>query len=128
MRIADSHKQVCRAEPHHFNADTDPSFHFNADPDPTFNFNADAGRILQLFKGMNICAHWSTDPPGFYFEPPHLQGERPGLHFDSLKLLNFDLYADPDPDFHSTADSGPDPASQNNADSCGSGSARSEAL
>jgi hypothetical protein len=28
-------------DPHHFNADPDPSFIFNADPDPTFHFNTD---------------------------------------------------------------------------------------
>jgi hypothetical protein len=39
-------------------------------------------------------------PPRFYFEP--------------LKLLNFDLIADPDASFHSNSD--PEPAFQNNAD------------
>jgi|LakMenEpi03Aug12_release.lakeMendotaPanAssembly.Ray.scaffolds.fasta_scaffold1019016_1 hypothetical protein len=28
-------------DPHHMNADLDPSFHFNADLDPNFHFNAD---------------------------------------------------------------------------------------
>jgi hypothetical protein len=27
-------------DPHHANADPDPSFHFNAYPDPTFHFDA----------------------------------------------------------------------------------------
>jgi hypothetical protein len=29
------------ADPHHINADPDPSFYFNADSDPAFHFNAD---------------------------------------------------------------------------------------
>jgi hypothetical protein len=43
------------------------------------------------------------------------------LHFEPLDLLSFDFNADPDPDFHSSADS--DPASKNNTDLCGSGPA-----
>ncbi len=46
------------------------------------------------------------DPPRLCFEPP--------------KLLNFDLYVDQDPAFHSNADF--DPASKNDADPCGYGS------
>ncbi len=38
------------------------------------------------------------------------------LFYKPLKLLNFYLYADPDPAFHSNADPAPDPAFQNNAD------------
>ncbi len=56
--------------------------------------------ILFLVKVLRICDYWSTDPQV--------------LHFKSLKLLNFDLNADPDPALHSNAD--PDPASENNAD------------
>jgi hypothetical protein len=53
-----------------------------------------------------------------------LQGSILSLHASilgstALKLLNFDLNADPDPAFHSDVD----PASKNNADLCGSGSA-----
>jgi hypothetical protein len=42
----------------------------------------------------------------------------PPLHFESLKLLNFDFNADPDPDpaFHSNADPDPYPAYHSNAD------------
>jgi hypothetical protein len=49
----------------------------------------------------------------------------PWLYFEPLKLLNLDFIVVPDPDldsaFHSIAD--PDPAFNNNADQCGSGSA-----
>jgi hypothetical protein len=31
------------ADPHHFDADPDPSFHFAADPNQTFHFEADPG-------------------------------------------------------------------------------------
>ena len=47
--------------------------------------------------------------------PPRVCSER-------LKLLTFDLNADPDPAFHSNVDSDPDPACENNADPGGSGS------
>jgi hypothetical protein len=40
----------------------------------------------------------------------------PRLHFEPLKLLDFDFNADPDTAFHSNANPGPDPASQNNMD------------
>jgi hypothetical protein len=43
------------------------------------------------------------------------------LHFELLKLMNFDFNADPDPAFHFNAE--PEPASQNNADPCRSASA-----
>jgi len=45
-----------------------------------------------------------------------LHCQRPRLHFDTLKLLNFDFNADPDldPAFPSNAD--PDPASKINAE------------
>jgi hypothetical protein len=46
-----------------------------------------------------------------YFEPPR-------LHFEPLKLLNFDFNGDPRPAFRSNAKKvmDPDPAPQNNAD------------
>jgi hypothetical protein len=46
----------------------------------------------------------------------------PWLLFEPLKLLHFDFNADPDPSFHSNADTNPDPASQNNWDPYGAGS------
>jgi hypothetical protein len=74
-------------------------------------------RILLFIKVMLICDHWSTDFPGAPFEPPRLLCERhrpsKRLYFErGLKLLNFDIIADPDPAFHSNSD--PDPTS--NAD------------
>jgi hypothetical protein len=65
-------------DPHHFNVDPDPAFHFNADPDPTPLQND--GNLRQVV-----------------FRPPR-------LHFEPLKLLNFNFNADPDPAFHSQAD------------------------
>ncbi len=47
----------------------------------------------------------------------------PRLHFESLKLLNSDFNVDPDPTFHFNADPDLDPASLNNSDQCGTGSA-----
>jgi hypothetical protein len=34
-------------------------------------------RILLLIKVMQICDHWSPDPPGLNFESPRLHCERP---------------------------------------------------
>jgi hypothetical protein len=45
----------------------------------------------------------------------------PRIHFEPLKLLNFDFIADSDLPFHSNAN--PDPAFQNNADRSGSATA-----
>jgi hypothetical protein len=45
------------------------------------------------------------------------------LHFEPLKLPNFDLNVDPEPAFPSNADSDPDTASTINADPRGYGSA-----
>ncbi len=44
------------------------------------------------------------------------------LHFEHFKFLNLDFNADSDPTFFSHAD--PEPVAKNNADLCGSGSAK----
>jgi hypothetical protein len=64
-------------------------------------------RIRILIKVMRII-----DPPGLYFKPPSPYCERPRLHFEPLKLLNFDF--NPAPAFRPNAD--PDPASKINSD------------
>jgi hypothetical protein len=51
--------------PYHYKADLDPSFRFNADPDPDPDQSDDNLRPLV----------YSTDPPRFRFEPPHLPCE-----------------------------------------------------
>jgi hypothetical protein len=72
---------------HHVDADPDldPSFYFDVDLDldPDLKFNLIQNRILLLIKVMQICNHWSTDPPR--------------LHFEHLQLLNFGFDADPYP-------------------------------
>jgi hypothetical protein len=73
-------------------------------------------RILLFITDMRICDQWPTDSLGFDLEPSRIQCERlrpPRLHFELLKLLNFDFNADPDPTFHSNVD--PNPAFQTNA-------------
>jgi hypothetical protein len=50
------------------------------------------------------------DPPGLYFKAPSPHCERSRLHFEPLKLLNFDFNLDPDPALRPIAD--PDPASK----------------
>jgi hypothetical protein len=55
---------------------------------------------------VGICDLLSTDHLLLHFEPPRLHYERSRLCFQPLKLLNFDLNAnlDPDPAFHSNVD------------------------
>jgi hypothetical protein len=72
---------VCRVEDsHHFNAVPDP------DPAPH------QGPV------MPICDHRSTGPSGLHFKPQRLHCEHSiPSHFETLKLLNFDCNANPDP-------------------------------
>ncbi len=53
--------------------------------------------ILLLVKVTRIWDQWSTDPPEFHFEPSILHCKRPRLHFEPLKLFNFDINTDSDP-------------------------------
>ncbi len=73
------------ADLHHFNEDPDAAFYFNAYPD------------------LRPPPNWSTDPQGLHFEPPSPHCERPRpprIHFQPLKVLNFDLFADTVPAFN----------------------------
>jgi hypothetical protein len=63
-------KKTRAAEPHHFNAEPDPTFHLHEDPDPAFYFIADPDPHQK--KMMGICTHWSIDPPRLHFDPPPL--------------------------------------------------------
>jgi hypothetical protein len=88
--------------PHHFNVDSDPGFTWM--------------RIrIQIFTSMRIRIRillLILRP--LQFEPPLSLNGPPRLHCEPLKLLSFDVNAEPDQDFDSNAD--PVPASQNNAD------------
>ncbi len=81
-------------------------------------------RILFLIKLMRVCYHWSEDPPRPHFEPSYTSivsvYGHPLLQLDPPLVLNFDFDADPGPAFDFAADPymDPDPASQNDADSC----------
>jgi hypothetical protein len=86
-------------------------------------------RILLLIKVMveNLRSLVSTGTPSrapFETSGHYCELSRPStaLFFVSLKLLNFDFNADPDPVFRSSADL-PDLACKNNVDPCGSESA-----
>ncbi len=79
---------------------------------------------------MGICDHWSVDPPGLHFKPQSsivIVHGPPRFYFETLKFLNFDFNAEPDPGFHRLwcgsgarsslqNNANPDPASKNNAD------------
>ncbi len=61
-------------------------------------------RILLHINVMRICGHWSSDPPRLHSEPPLHKFEhlRPSLaSFWALKLLRFEINADPNPAFKS---------------------------
>jgi hypothetical protein len=84
-------------DPHHIIADLDSAFLFNTELRIRIQlftsiririqrFTLMRIRILLLIKGMRICDHWSTDPPGLYFEPislPFVSARGPPpLHFE----------------------------------------------
>jgi hypothetical protein len=71
------------ADPHHIDADPDPTFHPNADPDPAFQFDADPDPTTHFLPDL--------DPPMLQNDPQRL----PPFHFD----------ADPDPASQNDADS-----------------------
>ncbi len=52
-------------------------------------------KILRLIKVMQICNHWSILSPHPSLVSVH---DPPWLNFEPLKLMKFDLNADPDPD------------------------------
>ncbi len=81
------------ADPHHFNAIPDPGVHFDADPDPAPDENL---RPL-VYRTFNLSLQAS------------IVSVSTQLCFEPLKLLKFDIYANPDPVFHSDTD--PDPGS-----------------
>jgi hypothetical protein len=83
--------RVAVADPHHFNAEPDPSFHYNADPDPDPVF------ITKWCQSATIILQT------LYLEPPHLHCKRPWSSIapfrasnETRKLLNFDFDEDLD--------------------------------
>jgi hypothetical protein len=83
-RISQHTVDIKVEDPHHFNANPDPSFHFNADPDLTFHFHADPNTDPaphqsdenlqpQTVQGSILGLHASFAgvhrPPRFHFEP-----------------------------------------------------------
>jgi hypothetical protein len=95
------------ADPHHVNADPDMTFQLNSDPDPTFYFNADPDPASHQ-KLMEICHHWSTDPPGLHLSF-YCERQEPSTapFLEPLKLFNAD--SDSDPAFQNNADPDPQP-------------------
>ncbi len=79
------------ADPHHLDADPDPSFHFNADP---VHFNSDPDPNPDPHQRMR-----NLRP--LVYRPSRAQlwasmALNPRLCFEPLKLLNIDFTADPD--------------------------------
>jgi hypothetical protein len=63
-------------DPHHLNADPDPSFHFNAYPDLTFHFNVDPDPALHRDENLRPLVY-CTDLTDLHFEPPCFYFDRP---------------------------------------------------
>ena len=55
------------ADPHHFDADPDPTFYFDADPDPTLRFDADPDPGARKLTKINKyrCARFLDFLKGF---------------------------------------------------------------
>jgi hypothetical protein len=107
--------------------DPDPAIHFDADPNtaPTFQSDADPAPTFQFGPGPDPTGttHFFPD-----LDPPMLQNDPlklPLFHCDAAADLDpaFHFDADPDPAFHFAAYPDPVPASQNDAELCGSRSA-----
>ncbi len=86
------------ADPHHFNADTDP--------DPTFHYNGDPD--LGSHRSYVNLGPPVYGPRNAFIVSVH---ELRRLKFEPLKLLNFDFDVDPDPDTASQNNADPDPQS-----------------
>jgi hypothetical protein len=92
------------ADPHHFNADPDPSIHCNVGTDPTFHLNAGPDpdpAPHQSEANLQPLVYRPSRAPILAYTPT-LYCKRPRLHFD--------FNADPDPAVHSNADPDLDPA------------------
>ncbi len=106
----------------HAFSDSDPIFHFNVDPDPDPDPDPDCGRswswlweilILILITVLQTCDHCYTDRPPLSLyasiESVHCPKR---IHFEPLKLTNFNFNSDPGPDFQFNADPDTDPTSK----------------
>jgi hypothetical protein len=90
------HCHVSVADPHHFDADTDPdpAFRFDADPDSTFHSDADPDHSFQFDPDPTTHFFPDLDPPMFQNDtlrfPPFLIWLGPGsvfLNYGSWSLL-----------------------------------------
>jgi hypothetical protein len=93
------------ADPHHFNANPDPSFPFDSDPDPTLAARSSSQWCKFSTTGLQTL-HGSI--LNFRASIVSVHGP-PWLHFE---LLKFEFVPDPGPVFCSSANPDPDQASQ----------------
>ncbi len=59
------------ADPHHIDADPDPTFHFDVDPDPACHFGADPDPAFHFDADPDPAFHFDADPdpdPNFHFD------------------------------------------------------------
>jgi hypothetical protein len=117
--------QVCRQSVLLIRIQLFTLYNKDSDPDPDFYFCIMRIRIrIQLFTlnnedlgpdpAFHLNAARSSSSDEKLLSMAQFRASRlPRLYFESLKLLNFDFNADPDPSCYSDAD--PDQASKNNA-------------
>ncbi len=88
------------ADLHHFNVipNPDPAFHFDADPDPDPALHQSDGNLRPLVSRPSILSLQAS-----------IVSVSTQLYFEPLKLLKFDIYANPDPVLQCNID--PDPGS-----------------
>ncbi len=80
--------------------------HLNADPDPSFQIQILLVLLIEVIRILRPVVH-STDPSGLHLDPPRLHYGPPR----PLKLLNVDFNVDLDP---GSSNADPDPALKNN--------------
>ncbi len=87
----------CVADPHHYNANPDPSFyvsadrhHCDADPDASFLCYADSHHFMRIAY-LDPSCHLNADPDPFFHQMPNSFVYRvtdpTGHHFEPLKVL-----------------------------------------
>jgi hypothetical protein len=77
------------ADPHHFNADSDPAYTLLRIRIQLLTLIRIWIRVQLLLKVMGICDQWSEDPPRLHFEPPGLHCESPRSSTALFKPLKF---------------------------------------
>jgi hypothetical protein len=66
-------------DPHHFDANSDPSFHIDADPEPTFHIDADADPTFNIDADPDTVSHQSYANLRLLVNRLHCERLRPSI-------------------------------------------------